>query len=132
MEPAKIWWVTADAGVIEVAVHDRRLPDDRLALAAAVYGLSPAQARVARAIVAGQDLSAAAAELGIRLNTARERRRRGAGDSFEHRAHSSAAAVRQNRSPQSDRSGACAAYRRHAGVRASVVHAGYITDHDLA
>jgi DNA-binding CsgD family transcriptional regulator len=75
-EPAKIWWVTADAGVIEVAVHDRRLPDDRLALAAAVYGLSPAQARVARAIVAGQDLSAAAAELGIRLNTARTHLRR--------------------------------------------------------
>lgn len=75
-EQAKIWWVTADAGVIEVAVHDRRLPEDRLALAAAVYGLSPAQARIAKAIVVGQDLVEAAAEQGISLNTARTHLRR--------------------------------------------------------
>lgn len=75
-EQAKLWWVTADAGVIEVAVHDRRLPDDRLALAAAVYGLSAAQARIAKAIVAGQDLGEAAAEQGISLNTARTHLRR--------------------------------------------------------
>lgn len=73
---AKIWWVTADAGVIEVAVNDRRLPDDRLALATAVYGLSPGQARIAKAIVAGQDLATAAAEQGISLNTARTHLRR--------------------------------------------------------
>ena len=75
-EQAKIWWVTADAGVIEVAVHDRRLSEDRLTLATAVYGLSPAQARVAKAIVAGQDLGEAAAEQGISLNTARTHLRR--------------------------------------------------------
>lgn len=70
-EMATIWWVTADAGVIEVAVHDRRLPDDKLALAAAVYGLSPAQTRIARGIVDGQALPELAAAGQVSLNTAR-------------------------------------------------------------
>ena len=75
-EQAKIWWVTADGGLIEVAVHDRRLPDNKLALAAAVYGLSPAQARLAKSIVAGRGLPEAAAEARISLHTARTHLRR--------------------------------------------------------
>jgi DNA-binding CsgD family transcriptional regulator len=75
-QPAKMLWVTADAGLIEVAVNDRALPDSKLALAAVVYGLSPAQARVARGVVAGQELPALADEMEISLNTARTHLRR--------------------------------------------------------
>lgn len=75
-EPPKIWWVTADAGVIEVSVSDRQLPDHKLALAAVVFGLSAAQARVARGVVAGQEIPEIAAELGISTNTARTHLRR--------------------------------------------------------
>lgn len=75
-EQARIWWVTADTGMIEVTVSERRLPADRLALAATLYGLSPAQAEVARRVVAGQELPAMATELGITLNTARTHLRR--------------------------------------------------------
>jgi len=75
-EQARIWWVTADAGVIEVTVSRRRLPADRLALAATLYGLSPAQAEVARRVVAGDEMPAIAEALGISLNTARTHLRR--------------------------------------------------------
>jgi len=75
-EQARIWWVTADTGVIEVTVSDRRLPADRLALAATLYGLSPAQAEVARRVVAGEDLPTISADLAISLNTARTHLRR--------------------------------------------------------
>lgn len=75
-ETAKIWWVTFDAGIIQVAVNDRRLPDEKLALATAVYGLSAAQARLAKMVVAGQPLPVAAADAGISLNTARTHLRR--------------------------------------------------------
>lgn len=75
-EGARIWWVTADAGMIEVTVADRRLPDNRLTLATSLYRLSPAQAEVARGVVAGEDLPKLAAALGISLNTARTHLRR--------------------------------------------------------
>lgn len=75
-QPAQIWWVTADAGMIEVAVNDRRLPEDRLQLAASVYGLSAAQARVARGVIAGDDVPAMARDMGITPNTARTHLRR--------------------------------------------------------
>jgi DNA-binding CsgD family transcriptional regulator len=75
-ERSRIWWVTADAGVVEVTVGDRRLPDDRLALAAALYGLSAVQAQIARGVVAGDDLPTLAGELGISINTARTHLRR--------------------------------------------------------
>jgi DNA-binding CsgD family transcriptional regulator len=75
-ETAKIWWVTFDAGIIQLSVNDRRLPDEKLALAAAVYGLSAAQARLAKMIVAGQPLPVAATDAGISLNTARTHLRR--------------------------------------------------------
>lgn len=75
-EAPKIWWITADAGVIEVTVNDRLLPQHKLALAAVVFGLSPAQSRVAGGIVAGREIPEIAAELGITINTARTHLRR--------------------------------------------------------
>ena len=43
----------------------------RVELAAEIYGLSPAQIRLARLIVDGHDLAAAADALGVSVNTLR-------------------------------------------------------------
>jgi DNA-binding CsgD family transcriptional regulator len=70
-EPATVCWVTAESDTILVAINDPGMTEERLGLAAAVYGITPAQRRIAAEIVAGHDLVAAAERMGITINTAR-------------------------------------------------------------
>jgi DNA-binding CsgD family transcriptional regulator len=73
---AEIWWVLAEAGIVQIIANPDEMSDDRLAAAAVVYGLSPAQAKLARAIVEGKALTVAAEAAGVTLNTARTHLRR--------------------------------------------------------
>ena len=70
-EPGNVCWVIAQGGQILVAINDQRMTDERLAAAAPVYGITPAQLRLAKLIVAGHDLVDAAGRLGVSVNTAR-------------------------------------------------------------
>jgi DNA-binding CsgD family transcriptional regulator len=70
-EPAQIAWVIARGGETFVGLASDALVEERLGAAAAVYGISPAQMRLARLIVAGHDLVSAGRELGISFSTAR-------------------------------------------------------------
>ena len=70
-EPTNVCWVIARNNQILVAINDRRMVEERLAAAAPVYGITPAQVRLARLIVAGDDLVNAAARLGVSVNTTR-------------------------------------------------------------
>lgn len=70
-EPAEICWVIARDGRILVALNDRQLTGERLAAAASIYGLTPAQARLAGLIVDGHSLVDAARVLRVSLNTVR-------------------------------------------------------------
>ena len=70
-EPANVSWIIAVSGLIHVSINDARLAEERLETAAVVYGLSPAQIRLAELIVAGHSLRDAAARLGVSLATTR-------------------------------------------------------------
>jgi DNA-binding CsgD family transcriptional regulator len=70
-EPANVCWVIAHNNQILVAINDRHITEERLAAAAAVYNITPAQARLAGLIVAGHDLVDAAERLGVSVNTTR-------------------------------------------------------------
>ena len=70
-EPANVCWVIAHNNQILVAINDRHMTEERLAAAAAVYNITPAQARLAGLIVAGHDLVDAAGRLGVSVNTTR-------------------------------------------------------------
>jgi hypothetical protein len=54
--PTTVCWVTADSGLVFVAINDRALAGERFAAAALTYGLSAAQVRLAERIVAGDEL----------------------------------------------------------------------------
>lgn len=69
--PAKVWWVIADGDKIWFSLGDPQLNDTRLAAAAAIFGLSPAQQRVAGLIVEGLSLGEIGERLGISITTAR-------------------------------------------------------------
>jgi DNA-binding CsgD family transcriptional regulator len=73
---AEIWWVVAEAGVIQVIGHPQQIAEEHLAAAAIVYGLSKSQVLLARAILEGKGLPQAAAATDITLNTARTHLRR--------------------------------------------------------
>ncbi|WP_141728276.1 helix-turn-helix transcriptional regulator [Devosia insulae] len=64
-------WVQLEDGKVMVSFDDAETVARRIAGAQAVYGLSPAQARVAALIVEGRELAAAADLLKISINTAR-------------------------------------------------------------
>jgi DNA-binding CsgD family transcriptional regulator len=68
---ADVCWVTADSGLVFVAINDAALAGERLEAAALAYGLSAAQMRLAERIVAGEELPAAARTLGVSVNTVR-------------------------------------------------------------
>ena len=68
---ANVCWVTADSGLILVLVNDRDLAASRLEMAALIFGFSPAQTRVAEALIAGHDRQGAADHLNVSLNTVR-------------------------------------------------------------
>lgn len=74
--PVKVWWVIADSGVILFSFGNRALSEDRLAIAATVFGLSPAQLRIATRIVEGAALVEIAEQAGVSVNTVRTQLRR--------------------------------------------------------
>lgn len=63
--------VSTQDGALIVSVDDEQRLASRLTAANLVYGLSDAQLRLAREIIAGRSLPAAAERLGISPNTAR-------------------------------------------------------------
>jgi DNA-binding CsgD family transcriptional regulator len=69
--PAKLWWVLADSGRIVFSVGDPRFTESRLDMATTVYGLSPAQRRVAGLVADGLNLNEIARRMEITPNTAR-------------------------------------------------------------
>lgn len=68
---AIVYWVVADAGGIFLSFADRGISEQRLELATMIYGLAPAQKRLAGLVAEGKALSQIAAEMGITTNTAR-------------------------------------------------------------
>jgi DNA-binding CsgD family transcriptional regulator len=70
-EPPRIYWVMLDAGMLFLTFGDNRVSEERLAFAAAVYGLSEAQTRVAALIAEGLALTEVAERLSISPHTAR-------------------------------------------------------------
>lgn len=69
--PTKIYWLTAQNGVIVLTLASSHVEESRVALAAAVYGLSPAQQRLAALVVEGLALAEIARRMGVTVNTAR-------------------------------------------------------------
>jgi DNA-binding CsgD family transcriptional regulator len=69
--PTKVYWVIADGGMILFSFAQQHLDERRLALAAAVYGLSPAQLTLAALVAEGLTLPDIAARMGVTANTAR-------------------------------------------------------------
>jgi DNA-binding CsgD family transcriptional regulator len=70
------WVIADDIGSAIVFLDDRRPVADRIAGAAAVFGLAPAQYRVALAVSEGRSLADFAAAEGVSLNTAKTHMRR--------------------------------------------------------
>ncbi len=64
-------WVVLDDGKALVTFDDARIVARRIETARQAYGLSPAQARLARLIAEGHDLAVAAESLGVSVNTVR-------------------------------------------------------------
>lgn len=64
-------WVLLEDGKTLVSFDDAAMVARRITGAQEVYGLSPAQVRLARLLVDGHDLSAAAELLGVSVNTLR-------------------------------------------------------------
>jgi DNA-binding CsgD family transcriptional regulator len=70
-ETAEVCWVIAHNNQILVAINNQQMTDERLAAAAPIYGITPAQLRLAKLIIAGHDLVDAAGRLGVSVNTTR-------------------------------------------------------------
>jgi DNA-binding CsgD family transcriptional regulator len=75
-EPANVCWVIARDGQILVAFNSRHMTEERIAAAAPVYGLTPAQMRLAGLVIDGLDVVGAAQKLGVSVNTARTQLKR--------------------------------------------------------
>jgi DNA-binding CsgD family transcriptional regulator len=67
----KVWWIIAKGGLVLFSPGDAGVIEGRLDMAATIYGLSPAQTKVAALVADGQSLIEIAAELKITPNTAR-------------------------------------------------------------
>jgi len=67
----QLCWVMANSGKVYVAINNEDLTEQRLSAAALIHGLTPAQTHLAREIVAGRDLPAAAKSLGVSSTTLR-------------------------------------------------------------
>lgn len=72
----EICWIIADGGLVLVSFNDQQVTEQRLAAAAVLYRITPAQMRLAGLIVGGSSLVQAARRLGISINTARTQLRR--------------------------------------------------------
>jgi DNA-binding CsgD family transcriptional regulator len=70
-DPVDLCWVAARSYQIYVFVKSQEMLDERLEAAAAVYGITPAQLRLAKLTVAGHDLRTAAHRLGVSVATTR-------------------------------------------------------------
>ncbi|WP_068115774.1 LuxR C-terminal-related transcriptional regulator [Tropicimonas marinistellae] len=64
-------WVFPEDGRIFVSFDDQMRTNKRLDMAEAIYGLSPAQCRLAHLLIEGHELSAAADSLDVSINTVR-------------------------------------------------------------
>lgn len=64
-------WVLLEDGKVLISFDDAEMVERRIASARDVFGLSPAQTRLARLIVDGRDLAAASDLLGVSVNTLR-------------------------------------------------------------
>ena len=69
--PASVCWVVGESGLVLVWINNRSMTEERLAAASLVYGITPAQMRVAKLMIDGHDIVAAANRLGVSVNTAR-------------------------------------------------------------
>lgn len=73
-EVACVCWVLTEgsgSGAVLVSLNNLTFAQDQIDAAALVFGLSPAQQRVAEMIAAGHDLGSASDTLGISVNTVR-------------------------------------------------------------
>jgi DNA-binding CsgD family transcriptional regulator len=69
--PATVWWVVAEHGKLTVSFNDQPLLLARLDTASRAFGLSPAQHRLASALVEGMPLTDVAEREGVSLSTAK-------------------------------------------------------------
>ena len=69
--PATVWWVVAENGKLTVSFNDEPLLLARLDTAARAFSLSPAQHRLAMALLEGLALADAAERDGVSLSTAK-------------------------------------------------------------
>ena len=69
--PVRVWWVIAEDGGIHFSLGDFDRMSERMEIAALVFGLSPAQRRVAELVSEGLTLDEIAARVGVTLNTVR-------------------------------------------------------------
>jgi len=69
--PAKVYWVFAEGGQIIISLHVAGIDEARLDVAAAIFGLSPAQKEAARLVVEGLSHREIAERLAISANTVR-------------------------------------------------------------
>ena len=69
--PTKIYWIIADSGMIQFSFAQQKLDERRLALAATIYGLSPAQLTLATLVAEGLSLPEIAERMSVTANTAR-------------------------------------------------------------
>lgn len=74
--PTRLWWVIAESGMILFSFGNRHLAEERLAMAAAAFGLSPSQRRLAGRIVEGRSLVEIADDNGVSVNTVRTQLKR--------------------------------------------------------
>lgn len=70
-EPTRVWWMLVDAGTIYFLMDEQSMTDERLDIAAAIFGLSAGQRRLAGLIADGLSLPDAAGQMGISANTAK-------------------------------------------------------------
>jgi DNA-binding CsgD family transcriptional regulator len=69
--PATVWWVIAENGKLTISFNDKPLLLARLDTASKAFALSPAQHRLASALIEGMQLNDAAEREGVSLNTAK-------------------------------------------------------------
>ena len=69
--PTILCWVTPADGMVLVTFDDAASAEHRILAAGVIFGLSPAQQRLARLLIDGHDLAAAAKTLAVSVNTAR-------------------------------------------------------------
>jgi DNA-binding CsgD family transcriptional regulator len=70
-QPATVWWVIAENGKLTISFNDQPLLLARLDTASRAFGLSPAQRRLASALVEGMPLTDVAEREGVSLSTAK-------------------------------------------------------------